>query len=168
MAKYIALISGKKQEVSGLATSGGTGDAGKIVQLDSTGRLDNSLLPVGIGADTGAITASEALSAGDFVNVFNSSGNARVRKADATVVGKEAHGFVLATFAANVVATVYFEGTNTQVTAQVPGTVYLSTTAGAATGIAPTASGQTVQSIGFATGATSINFNSGDTVVLAG
>ena len=98
MAKYISQVAGVLTEVAGLATSAGAGDAGKIPQLDGSGKLDPSLMPTGIGADTASIQASEALSAGDLVNVWN-SGGARVRKADASTSGKEAHGFVLATVA---------------------------------------------------------------------
>ncbi|WP_289241264.1 hypothetical protein, partial [Delftia sp.] len=88
--------------------------------LDDSGRIDNSMMPVGIGADTAVIAASEALAAGDWVNMWNSTG-AKVRKADATTSGKEAHGFVLAAVTSGANATVYFEGTNTQVTAQTLG-----------------------------------------------
>lgn len=166
MAKYIALVAGRKQEVSGLAASAGAGDAGKIPQLDGTGRLDPTMMPVGLGADTALITTSEALAAGDYVNIHNSAG-AKARKADATTVGKEAHGFVLAAFASATVATIYFESTNTQVTGQTPGVIYLSTVAGLGTTTAPTAAGQTVQVIGYATSATTVNFNANDTVLLA-
>jgi hypothetical protein len=167
MAKYIALTAGRLTEVSGSAASAGAGDAGKIPQLDGAGRLDSSMMPVGIGADTAAITASEALAAGDFVNIWNDTG-ARARKADASTTGKEAHGFVLAAVADGATATVYFEGTNTQVTGQAPGVVYLSAaTAGRATSTPPNSAGNVVQSLGFATGATAINFQSGTTVTLA-
>ena len=105
MAKYIANVSGTLTEVSGLASSAGAGDAGKIPQLDAAGRIDASMMPVGIGADTAAITASEALSAGDLVNVWN-SGGPKVRKADATTAGKRAHGFVLSAVANGATATV--------------------------------------------------------------
>jgi len=165
MAKYIANVSGTLTEVAGLATSAGAGDAGKIPQLDGTGRLDTSLMPVGIGADTAAVTASEALAAGDLVNIHN-SGGARVRKADASTAGKEAHGFVLAAVANAATATVYFEGTNTQVTGLTAGAQYLSTTPGTATATAPSGAGNVVQRVGFATGATSLNFQSGVPVVL--
>ena len=167
MAKYIANVAGQLTEVQGLASSAGAGDAGKIPQLDGSGRIDNSMMPVGIGADTAAITTSEALAAGDFVNIHNVTGNARVRKADAATSGKEAHGFVLSAAGSGAVATVYFEGTNTQVTGQTPGTVYLSATAGLATATAPSGAGQAVQKIGFATGATAINFAYAPSVVLA-
>ena len=152
--------------VNSKASSAGAGDAGKVVALDGAGRIDNTMMPVGIGADTAAITASEALSAGDFVNIWNSAG-ARVRKADATIAGKEAHGFVLAAVSNGAVATVYFEGSNTGVTGQTPGGVFLSTTPGLAAAVAPSAAGNVVQRIGFATAATSINFQSQPPVTLA-
>lgn len=166
MAKYIATIAGQMTEVSGLAASAGAGDAGKIPQLDGTGRIDTTMMPVGIGADTALITTSEALAAGDWVNVHSSTG-AKARKADATISGKEAMGFVLAAFGAASVATVYFEGTNTQVTGQTPGRVFLATTAGLGTTTAPAAAGNVQQVVGFATSATTVNFQSGATIVLA-
>jgi hypothetical protein len=165
MAKYIALVGGRQTEVSGLATSAGAGDAGKIPQLDGSGRIDTSMMPVGIGADTASITTSEALAAGDFVNIHNSTG-AKVRKADNATVGKEAHGFVLSAFSSAAAAVVYFEGTNTQVTGQTAGVVFLGAT-GAATATPPSTAGQIVQQIGVATSATSINFQFQPPVTLA-
>lgn len=148
-------------------SAGGT-DAGKIVLLDGTGRVDPTMMPVGIGADTAVLVTSEALAAGDYVNVFDGGAGAfKVRKADATVSGKEAHGFVLAAFALGANATVYFEGTNTQVTAQTPGPVFLQITAGKGAAAVPTASGNIVQKIGFATSATSVNFDAGETIKIA-
>lgn len=151
--------------INSTTTSAGAGDTGKIPALDASGRLDTTFMPVGIGADTATITASEALSAGDFVNIHNSTG-AKVRKADATTAGKEAHGFVLSAVSSLAAATVYFEGTNTAVTGQTPGVVFLSTTAGGSTSTAPSGSGNIVQRIGFATSATSINFQSELPIVL--
>jgi len=152
--------------VNSKTSSAGAGDSGKVVALDGSGRIDSTMMPVGIGADTASITASEALAAGDFVNIWNSSG-AKARKADATVSGKEAHGFVLSAVSNAATATVYFEGSNTGVTGQTPGSVFLSTTAGLATSTAPSASGNVVQRIGFATSSTAINFQSQPPVVLA-
>lgn len=166
MAKYLANSSGTITEVQPITTSAGAGDASKLAQLDSTGRFDTSVMPVGIGADTATITASEALAAGDFVNVWNSTGS-KVRKADASTSGKEAHGFVLSAVSNGAAATVYFEGTNTQVSGLTPGVIYLSaSTAGQATGTAPSGSGQTVQRLGVATSATSVNFEPHVPVVL--
>jgi hypothetical protein len=165
--KFLYNNAGTLTEKVSNQTSAGAGDAGKIPALDATGRLDNSMMPVGIGADTAVITASEALAAGDLVNIWNSTG-AKVRKADASVAGKEAHGFVLAAVLSAAAATVYFEGTDTQVTGQTPGPVFLSaSTPGLATATAPSGTGQVVQRVGFATSATAINFQSQPPVVLA-
>lgn len=152
--------------LNAVASSAGAGDAGKTVTLDGAGRIDSTMMPVGIGADTASIQASENLAAGDFVNIHNSSG-ARVRKADATTAGKEAHGFVLGAVSSGANATVYFEGTNTGVSGMTPGTVFLHTTAGGATGTAPSGSGNVVQKLGVAVSATAINFERGEPIVLA-
>lgn len=152
--------------VNSKTTSAGAGDSGKVVALDASGRIDNSMMPVGIGADTATIQASEALAAGDFVNVHN-SGGARVRKADATAAGKEAHGFVLSAVSNGANATVYFEGTNTQVSGQTPGTVFLLATAGTAGATPPSTAGNVVQKLGVAVSATAINFERGEPIVLA-
>lgn len=118
------------------------------------------------GADTGTVTTSEALAAGDLVNIWNSSG-AKARKADATTAGKEAHGFVLAAFGSGVPAAVYFEGTNTAVTGLTPGPQFLNTTAGAASSTAPSGSGNVVQRVGVAVSATAFNFQLNSPIVLA-
>lgn len=165
--KYLYNNAGTITEKAAITTSAGAGDSGKIPALDSSGRLDNSVMPTGIGADTATITASEALAAGDLVNVWNSTG-AKVRKADASTAGKEAHGFVLAAVSNGAAATVYFEGTDTQVTGLTPGVQFLSAaTPGAATATAPSGTGQVVQRVGFATAATALNFQSMPPVVLA-
>jgi len=152
--------------VNGTVASAGAGDNAKFVQLGSDGKLDLTVLPTGVGADSLVLTTSEAIASGDFINIWNSSG-AKVRKADATVSGKEAHGFVLVGVGSAASATVYFEETNTAVTGQTPGVVYLSATAGLATSTAPSSTGNVVQRIGFATSATSINFQSQPPLVLA-
>ena len=157
--------SGGMTEVVAVQT-GGAPSADKIPALDGSGRLDASMMPAGIGADTAVIQASENLAAGDLVNIHN-SGGARVRKADAATAGKEAHGFVTAGVTSGANATVYFEGNNGQVTGLTPGVVYLSTTAGLATNTAPSASGNVVQRVGLATAATSLNFESFPSVTLA-
>lgn len=153
--------------VNSKTTSAGAGDSGKLPALDAAGRLDTSFMPVGIGADTQSIVSSENLAAGDLVNVWNDTGTPKVRKADATTAGKEAHGFVLAGVTAPAAATVYFEGNNTQVTGLTAGAQFLQTTAGLAGATAPSGSGNVVQRVGFASAATNLNFTSGDPVVLA-
>lgn len=163
--KYIYNNAGALTEKAAITTSAGAGDSGKIPGLDAAGRLDASFMPVGITADTATITASEALSAGDLVNVWNSTG-AKARKADATTAGKEAHGFVLSAVSNGAAATVYFEGTDTGVTSLTPGVQFLSTTPGTATATAPSSAGNVVQRVGFATAAAALNFQSGTPIVL--
>lgn len=165
--KYLTNSNGFATEITAPVTSAGATDAGKLPALNASGKLDASMMPTGIGADTQVIVASEALTAGDFVNIWDNAGSPRVRKADATTNGKTAHGFVLAAVANAANATVYFEGTNDQVTGQVAGDVYLATTAGAATGTPPSASGNVVQPIGVAVSATAINFQYNRPIVLA-
>ena len=153
--------------VNSKTSSAGAGDAGKVVALDGTGKIDSTMMPVGIGADTQSIAATEDLAAGDLVNIYNSSG-AKCRKADASTAGKEAHGFVLAAVSNGNNATIYFEGTNTQVTGLTPGVAFLSaTTPGLATATAPSATGNVVQRVGFVTSATTLNFQSQVPIVLA-
>lgn len=164
--KFLRLVNGVLTEIFGVQTSAGAGNAGDLVSLDDSGRIDNSMMPVGIGADTSTISASETLAAGDWVNVWNNSG-AKVRKADATTAGKEAHGFVLAAVTSGNPATVYFEGTNTQVSGQTPGPVFLQTTAGTGGATIPSASGNVVQQIGVAVSATAVNFERSAPVTLA-
>lgn len=165
--KFLRLINGVITEVFGIQTSAGAANAGDVPVLDDTGRLDGSMMPVGIGADTATITASETLAAGNWVNVWNDASTAKVRKADATTAGKEVHGFVLSAVTSGNPATVYFEGTNTQVTGQTPGPVYLQTTAGAGGTTIPSASGNVVQQVGVALSATAVNFERNTPVVLA-
>ena len=189
--KVITNNAGQLQEVASISTSAGAADAGKIIATNASGQIDGSflnttvtsspnklvmtggdgkidvsVLPTGVGADTAVINASEALAAGDLVNIWNNSGTANVRKADASTAGKEAHGFVLAAVASGQPATVYFEGTNTQMTGLTPGRQYLSTTPGKTSATAPTGSGQVVQVVGFAVSATAMNFQSSPPIVL--
>lgn len=161
-SKFLKQVNGVLTEEAPVTSSA----ADKIPALDGSGKLNQNMMPAGIGPDTAVIVASEALSAGDFVNIHNSTG-AKARKADATAAGKEAHGFVLAAVSSSGNATVYFEGTNDQVSGMTPGDVFLATTAGLATSTAPSGSGNVCQKIGVAISATAINFERQPGIVLA-
>lgn len=153
--------------INSKTTSDGAGDSGKIPSLDGSGRLSESFLPTGIGADTASVATSESLAAGDLVNIYDLTGTATVRKADATTSGKPAHGFVLAAFTHPTTAVVYFDGNNSAITGATPGTQFLSTTAGATTTTVPSGSGNVVQVVGLATSATNLNFQFGAPIVLS-
>ena len=166
--KFLTVVSGNFKEVEGLVTSAGAGDSGKLPALDAAGKLDTSVMPTGIGADTKALTASENLAAGDLVNVWNDTGTVKVRKADATSPSKRAHGFVLSSVSSAATATVYFEGTITGLSSLTLGATYfLGTTAGVATATATTTAGHIVQQVGVAVSATELSFEPQQPVELA-
>ena len=163
--KYIYLNGGVLTELEATTTSAGAGDAGEIVALDSSGKLDSTLMPAGFGSDSKSMTAGEALTAGDLVYI-NGSGNAL--KADANAIAKAAVGFVLASISNAASGTVYFEGTITGLSGLTPGARYfLSTTPGGITTTAPTGPADIVQQVGFALSATELSFDAGTPVVRA-
>lgn len=165
---FLAYVSNKLREVAGLVTSTGASDAGKIPALDSTGRLDVSLMPVGIAPDVKVANASEALSAGDYVNVYDVSGTTTVRKASAADDTKPAVGYVLDNVTISTNATVYFDGTNTALTGLTAGVRYYlsASTPGAvvAQSSAPAANGNILQYLGTAISTTEINTEIGEPV----
>ena len=153
-------------EVESTAT-GGAGKANQIPALDLSGRLDPTMMPTGVGAETSSIVAFGDVAAGDFVNVFNDSGNARVRKADASSATAPAHGFVLEAALSGETATVYWGGLNNAVTGVTVGPHYLHTTPGASNHVAPSGSGQIVQKIGVAVANNVIYFEPQTPILLA-
>lgn len=168
-AKYIKNNAGQLEEQAATTTSAGVDDAGKIIGLDATGRIDGTMMPVGIGADIKTLPASENLAAGDLVNLWTDTGAIKVRKADAATSGKEAVGFVLSAVTSGNDATVYFDGTITGLSGLTPGAKYYlsAATAGAIVSTAPTTSGNIVQEVGYALAATELTFEPKASVKLA-
>ena len=167
--KYLAMIGGMLREVMATVTSTGAEDAGKIVGLNAQGRLDDSVMPSGIGASTKIVSTSEALASGDFINLWDDAGTLKVRKADASATGKQADGFVKSAYASGANATIYTDGINDQCTGLSGGPVmYLSaSTPGTATATAPSTGGGIVQRIGRRLSATEVAFDASDPIVLA-
>jgi len=170
--KYIIWdATGKRlKEVAATQTSGGAGNAGDIVALNSSGEIDSTMLPTSVGAETTTAEATEALAAGDWVHVWDDSGNKEVRKASAASANKfEAHGFVLDNFALGVTATIYHEGLNNGLSGLTNGEKqFLSaSTAGASSSTAPTGSGDLVQKVGVAANATTVSFEPTHEIELA-
>lgn len=161
--KLLQLKNNMPTEVEATVVSTGAADAGKAVATGADGRLDASVMPAGIGADTKVYPASELIAPGDFVNIHDNAGTASVRKADASAAaaGKMAHGFVPAGAALGADATVYFEGPNSALSGLTPGATYVlsHTTPG---GVVVRASGTTtaghiLQVLGVATDVGEIN-----------
>ena len=166
--RLIVLAAGKLVEYVATVVSGGAASAGQIAALDPTGRFDNSVMPVGIGADTASILASEAISAGSLINIWSNAGVQNIRNADASTTGKEANGFMLAAVASGATGTVYFSGQDTALSGLVPGPIYLSDTAvGAVTSTPPTTAGHVLQRVGTAVSPTSLEFKPSDPVTRA-
>jgi len=161
--KFLNLVSGKVEENEGLQSSTGAADAGKIPALDGAGKLDISMMPTGIGADVAVLTATENLSAGDYVNIHSGG----VRLADNSN-GRDAHGFVKAVVTSGSPATVYFEGANDSLTSLTVGARYYLGTAGGATATPPTSAGgaQIHQFLGIAISTTAVNTDMDDCIKL--
>lgn len=157
MAKYLENNGGQIREVQPVTTSAGAGDAGKIVQLDNTGKFDITVMPSGIGVPTVALTTSETLAAGDLVNIWNNGGTANARKADASN-GRRAHGYVLSGASSSTTATVYVQDNLTGLTGLTPGAAYYLSTTGTISTTAPSTSGHISQEIGTAISTTVISF----------
>lgn len=165
--KAIRLVSGIWTEFVGIVTSAGATNDGDFPVLDATGKLDTSVMPVGIGADTNVVVTSEALAANDMVNIYNVSGTATARKADASSPSKHAVGFVLAAVSSGANATVYSRGTNVGASLT-PGPLWTdSATPGKPTSTVPSGTGKIVQRCGTAVSATAWEFLQGEPVTLA-
>lgn len=157
--KYLAWMNGTLKEVFGIQTSAGSSSAGSIPALDSTGRLDATMMPVGIGATVVVVPLTESAAAGDFINLFENAGVPSGRLANATNDTKPAHGFVMSAVAANASAVVYVDGENTVLTGLSTGArYYLSTSPGKVTATPPSASGNIVQLVGVACNKTTVGF----------
>ena len=113
------------------------------------------------------VQASEDLTAGDFVNLFDDGGTIKARKASATTSGKEAVGFVLKSAVLGTIVPIQMAGVNDQLTGLSTGDrYYLSALGGETTSTPPSTSGNVVQYVGNAISASRIVFVPGDTVLL--
>lgn len=162
MAKPLQIVNGLATEVPAVNVSAGAGDAGKIPELNASGRLDETMMPPGIGADTKVFPATETMTAGDFVNIYDDGGTASVKLADASEgPSGMAHGFVRDNVTSGNPATVYFEGPNDQLSGLTPGVSYVlsHTTPGGVVALsaASTTATHILQQLGAAVAADEIN-----------
>jgi hypothetical protein len=170
--KPIQLVSGIQTEVEAKTSSAGAGDAGKIIALNGSGKLDDTMLPAGVGADSKALEASENLSAGDFINIHDVSGTPKMRKADASGgYAKRAMGYVLSAVTSGQTGTCYRDGTNSGRSGLTAGVAYYlshSTPGGVVVaGSITTTAGHIVQKLGDASSATEISFEPTEPIVRA-
>lgn len=166
--KYLDIVAGVPTQKQATVASTGVTEAGKIVALGTDGKLDTTLMPTGIGAETKALPASEALSANDLVNIYDATGTAKCRKADASN-GRRCHGFVKAAVDQNSTATIYLEGDATGLVGKTTGAKqFLSASvAGAMTETPPSGSTNLVQEVGIALDTTEVRVDPQVPYVLA-
>jgi hypothetical protein len=161
MSKYFGLDAGVKKLISFLNVSTGVADAGKPIETNAQGKIDESLLPSGVGPDIKVLEASENVNAGEPVNIWDDGGTWKVRKADTTSASKLAVGFVLESFTTGQQAKIYPEGINNQASGLVPGPVYLAESAGGliqgSVAIDALSSGSHIQCLGYALSATEMS-----------
>lgn len=110
---------------------------------------------------TGTITASEALTGGHLVNIHTVTGNARIRKANATDTTKPAHAFVKVNVGNGNPGVIFGPGQIVPGLAGLtPGaTYYLDTTGGQITAAPPATTLNGVQEVGQALSATELMFS---------
>lgn len=163
--KFLNLENGKKKLDSAINSSAGVADGGKIIKLDSAGKIDITLLPDGIGDDAIEIVTFEDIAAGDFVNIFLDGGVSKVRKSDSSNL-RDANGFVLESATAPAPVKVFFEGTNSQLSGLTIGSRYYLDTTGGVTLTPKTATGELHQYLGKAFSATELTTEKDDCIVI--
>jgi hypothetical protein len=165
---FLRLVAGKLKAIQATVTSAGAGNDGDLVALDAAGKLDASVLPVGVGPDVKNLVSSENLASGDYVNIFDDAGTMKARLADNSN-GRPAHGFVKDSVTAPAAVNVFFEGSNSDLSGLTLGVrVYLGVTGGVIeTPLAPiTDTGKTHQYLGLALTATEVNTDIEDCIQL--
>jgi hypothetical protein len=163
--RYQSFVSGTWRLITAIAQSVGVADANKIIATDSTGRIDSSLLPPGLGAATKVYLASEALVAGDFLNIWDDAGTLKVRKADASNA-RDANGFTLTAVTSGNNATVILQGLNTALTGLNPASLYFLGNAGAVTTTPSITNNAIIQELGYATAVTELNFEYNSPIIV--
>jgi hypothetical protein len=164
--KYRTLQGGREKMVEATVVSTGVSEAGDIVALGSNGKLDESVLPAGIGADVKVLLATENLTAGKYVNIYDDAGTPKCRLADSTN-DRPAHGYVKDAVTSGNNATIYFEGANDDLSGIVGGTRYYLGAAGAATATVPsTPTDVIIQLLGVGIDSTSVNTDIEDAILL--
>ena len=77
--KYQTLSNGREAMVEATVTSTGVADAGEIVALGADGKLSVTVLPDGVGPLVITAVASEDITAGKFINIWNDGGTEKIR-----------------------------------------------------------------------------------------
>jgi len=134
------------------------------LELYSDGRWNRLMVDT---SDSQVAMASEALNAGDMVNIYQLAGTTRARKASATSAQLYCVGYVIENVMAGQNVTVYFEGPVHLTGLAVGERYYLSLTPGQITNVPVTGAGNILQYIGHAVASNKLNFEPDDYIELA-
>jgi|SRR5579872_550232 len=135
------------------------------VLTDNGSGSDPSFQAIPYAALTLTATAGVAISAGNLVYI-DSSGD--IQLADNTSTSKQATGFAPSAISSSASGqVVLFIGTITGLTSLTTGSQYYLGTAGGITPTAPSSSGDLIQTVGFASSSTVLQFRVGDPVQIA-
>jgi len=138
-------------------------DAGYVLEFYDANANHKLLLPSGLSIteckEWLTVPAGEALTAGDFVNLYSNAGTLTARKAVADDVTKLCNGYVLASVAGTENVIVYTGGVNTALSGLTAGTTYFLSTTTGGTVVSTQPTSGIAQSVGFAVGTTAIMFN---------
>jgi hypothetical protein len=115
---------------------------------------------------TNSVRVSDAVTAGQVVNVWNNNGVFMVRPADASVNGKQADGFVRVSAAVGASVPVYALGYINTLSGLSPGLQFLQTTPGTVGIDVPNVAGQVIQQVGYADDAKILHFNPQQPILL--
>lgn len=165
--KYQSLIGGREAMVEATVTSTGVADAGEIVALGADGKLSVTVLPDGVGPLVITAVASEDITAGKFINIWNDGGTEKIRLADSTN-DRPAHGFVKDAFLTGATVTAYLRtGVNDDLSGMTPGARQYLTAAGSRTQTVPVSPTDVIhQFLGIAKSATIMVVDIEDEIVL--
>lgn len=158
---------GTLQEYVALDSSAGAGSAGKLVALDSGGKVNANMMPSGIGAEQVAVTAATSLAQYDLVNIYLDGETLKARKADGGTNKYRAHAFCPEAIESAATGNIQMTGLITG-TGFTPGArQFLSDTPGTRTETALSGAGKIHQVVGYAVSETQWRFEAEEPITLA-
>lgn len=166
MADKFLKIQGGQMAEQEAVTSGGVPNANKIPALGAQGRLDESMMPVGVAPEVVYAECTEALDARDLVNIYADSTGTKCRKADRSN-GRRAMGFTLESYGFGESARIHLEGNITGLSARTPGAPQYLSTVGGITETPPSGAGDLLQEVGYAIGEEEVSFEPQQPITLA-
>lgn len=135
-----------------------------VVATQADGFIDPSLIK---DSEVLVREASEAITAGDEINIFNDGGTAKARKASSSGFGTRSMGYAENSAALGEDVTIICEGVKTGLAGLTIGApVFLSLTAGAVTQTPPTGISEIWQKLGEAISADSYRLELGEAIEL--